>query len=231
VDTAGRVTAQLADRSQLTRRLVHDVGVLTGALGERQELLHRLVTGGAQTLSTLESHAGDLSATLHELPPTLSLIQSSFTVLRAALPDVNQAVQALYPVADQLPGGLTAIRRLSADATPAVAALQTPVARLVPFSQALSPLASRLRQVINELSPDTGAIDHVTQALDRCTKNGAVQGFFQWTASLAKLQDASGEVPRGDATVGLDSVAGIKSPLQAPSQPTCVTTAPLGGTP
>jgi ABC-type transporter Mla subunit MlaD len=231
VETAGRITEQLAARSSLTKRLVHDVGVLTGALGERQVLLHRLVTEGAKALTTLQSHAGDLSATLHELPPTLSLIQSSFTAVQAALPDLDHAVQALYPVADQLPGGLTALRRLSADAAPAVAALQTPVARLVPFSEALSPLASSLRQVIGQLSPDTGAIDHVTQALDRCTKNGAVQGFFQWTASLGKLQDVSGEVPRGDATVGLDSIAGIKSPLQAPSRPTCVTTAPLGGTP
>jgi ABC-type transporter Mla subunit MlaD len=231
VETAGRVTEQLAVRSGLTKRLVHDVGVLTGALGERQEFLNRLVTGGAQTLSTLQTHAGDLSATLHQLPPTLSLVQSSLTVVRAALPNLDQAVQALYPVADQLPAGLTAIRRLSADAAPAVAALQTPVARLVPFSQALSPLASSLRQVIDQLSPDTGVIDHITQALDRCTKNGAVQGFFQWTASLGKLQDASGEVPRGDATVGLDSIAGIKSPLQMPSQPSCVTTTPLGGTP
>jgi ABC-type transporter Mla subunit MlaD len=231
VETAGRVTEQLAVRSGLTKRLVHDVGVLTGALGERQEFLNRLVTGGAQTLSTLQTHAGDLSATLHQLPPTLSLVQSSLTAVRAALPNLDQAVQALYPVADQLPAGLTAIRRLSADAAPAVAALQTPVARLVPFSQALSPLASSLRQVIDQLSPDTGVIDHITQALDRCTKNGAVQGFFQWTASLGKLQDASGEVPRGDATVGLDSIAGIKSPLQMPSQPSCVTTTPLGGTP
>jgi ABC-type transporter Mla subunit MlaD len=231
VQTAGRITDQLARRSLLTSRLVHNFALLTGDLGRRQAALRRLVIEGSQTLGTLAASSGNLGATLQQLPPTLSVIDSSFTAVRGVLPDVNGALRALEPVAGQLPSGLTALRHLSAEAGPAVAALQTPVARLVPFAQAVKPLAANLLAAVSALQPQTGAVNHVTDALDRCTANSAIQNFFQWTTSVFKPADARGIAPRGDLSIGLDSIAGVKDPNEKPSLPTCVTTAPLGGVP
>jgi ABC-type transporter Mla subunit MlaD len=231
VRTVGRITDQLSRRSDLTKRLVHNFALLTGELGRRQAQLRTLVIEGAQTLGTLQTSSGSLGATLAQLPPTLSAIDSSLTAVRGVLPDVNGALRALEPVAGRLPSGLTALRNLSSEAKPAVAALQTPIARLVPFAQAVKPLASNLEAAVTALAPQTGAVNHVTDALERCTANQAVQDFFQWTASVFKPADARGVAPRGDLTIGLDSIAGIKDPNEQPTQPTCVTAAPLGGIP
>jgi ABC-type transporter Mla subunit MlaD len=179
---------------------VHNTALLTTELGHRQNQLRTLLYAGSAVMSTLQNSSSNLAATLHQLPPTMTAIGTSFAALRGILPGVNGAVRSLYPVAAQLPGALAAVRSLSGAANPALQALQTPVQRLVPLAHALVPLSSNLQAALSSLLPQVGTFDHTTQDLVRCQKG--VQGFFQWDASMAKFGDVRGPVPRGNVVLG-----------------------------
>lgn len=226
--TAGNISDQLSSRGPLVRQLVHNTALLTTELGRRQQQLRVLLDAGSAVLSTLQSSSPNLAATLHELPPTLSALQSSFASVRAVLPDLNTAVRTLYPVAGQLPGALVALRRLSATANPAVQALQAPVGQLVPLAQQLVPLSGNLVTAIDALSPQVGTINHTTQDLVSC-KQG-VQGFFQWDASMSKFGDVRGPVPRGNLVLGGASNGIVNSPWEYAPQ-ACTPGRAIGGRP
>jgi ABC-type transporter Mla subunit MlaD len=226
LQVAGRISDQLAVRAPLTQQVVHNTALLTTELGRRQQQLRVLLSSGSATLTTLQRGSSDLAATLRELPPTLAAINSSFAAVRGVLPDVNTAVVALYPVANQLPTALAALRRLSASGTPAVRALRAPVQSLVPLAQGLVPLSSNLSAAIAALEPQVATFDRTTSDLAACKKG--VQGFFQWNASISKFGDVRGPVPRGNVVFG----GGSNSLVNVPNEYTpkaCTAGFPIGG--
>jgi virulence factor Mce-like protein len=226
VRVAGSISQQLAERSPLTRELIHNTAVLTTELGSRQRQLRVLLNAGSTAVTTLQAGSGDLAATLHQLPPTMAAIDSSFAAVRRVLPDVNPAVRSLYPVAGELPGALGAVRRLSASADPAVRALQEPVGRLVPLAQTLVPLSANLNTAIKLLLPQVGTIEHTTSDVAAC-KTG-LQGFFQWDVSMTKFGDVRGPSPRGNVVLGAQSSGVLHSPSEfAPKA--CTPGQPIGG--
>lgn len=227
VEVAGRITNEVGANAPLTKRLIHNVGVLTTELGTREAILRRLVTQGSLTLTSLKDGAGDLNATLAELPPTVTAADRSFTAVRGVLGDLNGAVTDLYPVADRLPRSLRAVRALTRVARPAVVALQQPVTRLVPLSHTLVPVSQELSTSITRLLPQIDVIDRATDAVDRCKAD--LNGFMQWDASMSKFGDDFGAAPRGNAVVGAGS-AGIKNPFEAFPQ-ICAPGTAIGGRP
>ncbi len=227
LQVAGRLSHQLASRRQMTQRLVHNTGILTHALADRNTELHTLLREGSQTVKTLQAGSGDLDATLRALPPTLSAIDSSFAATRSVLGSVDTAVKRLYPIADQLPGSLAAVRRLSSSAQPAVRALQNPVRRLVPLANTLVPLSQSLRSAVSRLRPQTDTVNETTKDLANC-KIG-VQGFFQWDASLTKFADNRGIIPRGNLVAGPQTLGLANADERAPKG--CTPGGPIGGRP
>ncbi len=229
VQVAARLTGQLQRNDRLTRQLIHDTGTLTDILGDRDAELTRLVQTGGATLRTLEAGSPDLAATLEQLPPTLSRVDSSFAALRTLLPTLDDAVEKLNPTAERLPAGLTAVRNLTKVAEPAVKDLQRPVQRLVPLSRSLRPLASGINLSALRLRPQVAAIDKATKILANCSV--ALQGFFQWTPSVAKFDGAvGGTTARGDFNASLDTLGSVSDPnVYAPES--CTGTKPLGAEP
>lgn len=227
IDAAGRLTDQLARRAPLTERLIHNTGVLTAELGDRETQLRTLVRDGATTLSALQESSVDLDATLAELPGTLTATDRSFAATRGVLGDVDTAVRRLQPVADELEPALRAVERLGEDALPAVRALRAPVTRLVPLARTLVPLSANLSDAIARLRPQIPVLDRTTKNLADCEKG--VQGFFQWDASMTKFGDVRGQAPRGNLAVGAQS-AGIPSPDEKAYEG-CVKGTAIGGRP
>lgn len=225
---AGRMSQQLAEREAVTKRLIHNTGVLTTELGRRDRQLRTLVSSGAAALRTFQAGSEDLDATLRELPPTLTAIDTSFAAVRGVLDDFDEAVISLRPVASKLPAGLSALRRLSADARPAVRALQRPMRRLVPLARALRPLSSNLSSAFSALRPQTDSIDRFTKAIAGCER--PIQGFFLWDAGLTKFADFRGVFPRGNAEINLNSTGSTSDPNTFFHQ-ACTPGATIGGRP
>jgi phospholipid/cholesterol/gamma-HCH transport system substrate-binding protein len=218
--TLGSLTRELAVRSELTKRLVTNVSLLTGDLATRQRSLRELVEAGGTTLKTLQAGSADLDATLRELPPTLDRLDAAVVAVHGVLGDADTAVRSLGPVADRLPDALTSLRDLAGEAQPAVDALRRPVAQLTPLSSSLLPLATSASQTVGALRPQVPAIDKITTSIGDCTL--AIYGFFQWTASITKYDDGKGVFPRGDAVLNTASATGLaKDPVEKP-YPGCV---------
>jgi ABC-type transporter Mla subunit MlaD len=226
LEVAGSISKQVAERRPLAKRLVHNTAVLTTELGRRDRELRRLVRDGSTTLSTLQSGARDLDATLLQLPRTLESTDASFTAVRGVLGDVDAAVRTLRPVARQLPGSLTALRRLAATAAPAVRALKRPIGELVPLAKAIVPVSADLSRAVGVLNPQIDTVDHLTKQLVNCKKG--LQGFFQWDASMSKFGDTRGPVPRGNVVFGLQSSGVISDPNEYAPQ-ACTPGQPIGG--
>jgi virulence factor Mce-like protein len=224
----GRLSAQIQERSALTKALIHNGALLTTALASSQTQLRTLVGNASVTVEALQKSSAGLNATLADLPPTLDTLQTSFAALRGVLPPVDAAVKSLEPIAGALPVSLSEVRRLNAQAGPAVRALRSPIAHLVPFSQALLPVSNRLRSIVDALLPLVHTVNHTTQDLVAC-KTG-VQGFFQWDASLTKFGDARGAVPRGNLALGATSSGLINDPNEFAPQ-ACTPGEALGGAP
>lgn len=201
VRAAGRLTDQLAARRKATRRLVHNLAILTEELGRRDAQLRRLVRDGSAALGTLQAGSADLDATLRLLPPAVSELLASFSRVRGVLGDVDAAVDELMPVADRLPAALESVRALDADLSGVVRDLRDPVRRLVPLSDALRPVARSADRALAALRPLVPAIDKTTDGVVRCRYG--IRGFFQWNASLSKFGDARGPIPRGNLAVGV----------------------------
>jgi phospholipid/cholesterol/gamma-HCH transport system substrate-binding protein len=225
---AARLTSALAHRGTLTRQLVHNAALLTAELGRRQTELAGFVRETASTFQALHTQAPDLGATLQRLPPTLLALRSSFQAVRKDIPDLNQALTSLDPVAQTLPESLTAITELAHHALPAVQALTPSVRQLAPLSQSLRPLARNLEHTVKSLSPQVPAITTVVSATAECP--AALQGFFQWTPSVAKFWTPTGPGIRGDFGFSADNTEILKDP-NVIADPSCAPGAPAAGTP
>jgi ABC-type transporter Mla subunit MlaD len=228
LQVAARLADQLAIRTADTRQLVHNVGTLTVALNERQQDLRTLIASAGTTLRTLQAGAPGLSATLSELPGTLGQLDSSFAAVRGLLPTLNQALTTLGPVAAELPVGLRSVRRLSANADPAVRGLTAPVRQLVPLSQGLRPLSANLQQAVSLLGPQVPDIQHIVRTVAGCP--AALQGFFQWTPSVTDMWGPDGPGVRGDFAFGLDNTTLVEDP-NVDAGPSCAPGEPAGGVP
>jgi phospholipid/cholesterol/gamma-HCH transport system substrate-binding protein len=227
VQLAGRVSQQLATRARLVRQLVHNSSILTADLGANQASLRELIGSGSSTLVTLEDNAKNLNDTLAALPPTLTDLHSSLASVSSVLATVDGAVRSLYPLARQLPAGLTAARSLGVAASPAVRALQTPVQKLVPLVTDLVPLSHNLSLTVSRLLPQVPALDKTTRDLAGCRTG--VQGFFEWNPSLAKYGDVRGQAPRGNVAAGLQSSGTFTDPFEQ-AEVACTPGMPIGGT-
>jgi ABC-type transporter Mla subunit MlaD len=229
LSAASRMSAQLARRGELTRQLVHNTSVLSQVLARRTGQLRTLLISGSDTLAALSNRDGtDLEATLRRLPPTFDAISGSFSAVDRLLPDLNDALIRLAPVANALPSSLHALRSLSASADPALRALRTPVTKLVPFAVAIPPVAGQLGSALRLLAPQVADISHVTDDLVECPQ--VPYAFFNWTASLGKYIDTYGSIPRGDIAVGLDSTTVLKDPNIVPAK-SCAGGTTIGSAP
>jgi ABC-type transporter Mla subunit MlaD len=224
---AGNVSHQVAVRSDLTKRLVHNSSLLTAELAGRDHELRTLVHDGSATLTTLQQGSRDLSSLLAELPPTLREVHSSFAAVRGVTDEVDTALRSLYPIAGKLDDSLAQVRRLNSDLSPAVRRLRTPVRQLVPLAAQLRPLSAALQDAIETLRGETHTVDRVTRNLANCKKG--VQGFFQYDASMVKYGDLRGPVPRGNVVAGAGSASGlIKGGFEGPDK-ACTPGTAIGG--
>lgn len=209
---------EIADRNQLTRRLVHNSGLLFAELSRRDRQLQGLLTGGGQTLQAIAGQRHALAQTLDMLPGTLTQLQSSFAILGGALDHVNPALQALRAPVAQLPQAMALLQRLANQATPALDALQPAVTRLAPTVLALSPVARRLSATASRLTPQAPELDSVTGWVVPCRY--AINKFFQNTLSFYQFGGPYGPIGRSSLVYGTASALGKLSPSETPG-PNC----------
>jgi virulence factor Mce-like protein len=219
--TAAQRTATIvADRRAQTARLVHNLSRLTGALGRRDRAVASLVREGEATLASLASADRELGATIGEIPPTLSVLRSSFATLREAEGELDPAISSLKPVAARLSTGLAALRTFGQDATPALAALRPALHDIKPLAADLRPTSESLAAALGALRPQAPQYDRLTKQIPPCFEQ--IGNFFNDTLSVLKFEDAYGTYPRGDDSQDADTVGSVTQAFGLKRSPTCV---------
>jgi hypothetical protein len=122
------------------------------------------------------------------------------------------------------------LKRFAERADPAVRALQTPVVKLVPLAESLSPLSADLAKSLTAIAPQTAYVDRITQDVSRCPKQ--IDEFFNWTQSVGKYYDAFGSYPRAAFAFGFYTLPGDTNRQQtAPIKQCSGGSLPIGGIP
>jgi ABC-type transporter Mla subunit MlaD len=227
---AGNVAQQLAARALLTRHLVHNTGSLSATLAARSAQLHALITSGTTTLQALSTAGGTaLRETIHELPPTLTDLQSALSAFDGLVPHLNGAIDNLMPVADHLPAGLHRLKTLAVSADPAVRKLQAPIVKLEPLANQLRPFSSHLAGALTKISPQVPAVDKLTTYWSECTKQIAY--FWFWDQSMSKFFDAQGQMVRGNPQFGFYTLPTVKPGYSLVNPEPCAGGSTIGGIP
>jgi virulence factor Mce-like protein len=196
-----RVASVLTERKGLVSRLVRNTRLLTDELARRDDDLARLVDSGAGTFEETAASREAIDGFLRELPPTMTRLRGSFAELRTTLAVARPALAALRPAARALPAGLGALEEFATTARPALRALRSPVADLVPLARDLAPTAIALDRALHRTAPQVPRVDRITEKVTRCEL--PLQKFFAWTMSTMKLGNASNRSasPRGTLVV------------------------------
>lgn len=200
--TLGLVAAR---RHHLARLMTNLSGLLT-AVGRRDKQLTGLIRSGNRTFAQLARDDRPFAATLHQLPPAMTALRSSFSALRSAEGELDPALASLRPVADRLPRAMRALSPLARAADPALARLRPALVALGPLAMQLRPAAASLASAFGALTPQAPQFDRVTAQVPPCFS--WVSRFFDDTLSVFKFSDAYGAIPRGNNTNDPSSFGG-----------------------
>lgn len=218
LNVAKDATTVLARRQALVRRVVHNFGALSAALGRRDAQIGTFVDGGNATLGQLAAHDQALGSTLTELARVMPALRASFSEVRRLSTQLDPALRGLEPVTDELESGLKALESFGRDATPALRALRPAVTDLRRMGSVLAPTARSLDRAFSNLQPQAPQFDRLTQQVVPCLDS--IQGFFGNSLSLWKWEDAHGAFPRAETTIDLDG-SGLVQGLNTRPLPSC----------
>jgi ABC-type transporter Mla subunit MlaD len=203
---ADRATVVVRQHQQEVKQLVHNFGLLSGALADRNAALNGFIRAGDSTMGELATRYAALEGTLQQIAALLPAMRSSFDSVSGLTTTLNPALEHLSPVTSTLRGGLQALQRLGHEALPAIQALRPAVDDLRPMAQQLAPTAASLNSAFGRLEPEAPQFSHLTADLVPCLDT--LQAFFNNTLSVFEFQDANGAFPRADETVDIDSGSG-----------------------
>jgi phospholipid/cholesterol/gamma-HCH transport system substrate-binding protein len=197
------LTRLLAERGANIRRSIHNLGVVTNAIGDVGGQLTSLVRTSDTNFSAISAQDAQLSQALTLLPPTLEQTTRTLGSAQNFASQSGSALHGLVPFAKALAPALSAARPLFAGTT------GTLRDQLRPFSRAVQPVARILAPASAGLArstpPLTRAISELNTLFNELAyKARGSQSYLFWGSwlshiamSLTRLQDAHGPLVQG----------------------------------
>jgi phospholipid/cholesterol/gamma-HCH transport system substrate-binding protein len=213
-----RITTLLAERRRNITHVVHDLRLLTGALGNKDTQLAQLVDSSNATFRALADQAQNLRGALQELPATLQQADTTLPKVTTLADQLGPALQSLRPTARELAPALRETRPFLR--------LTTPIIRdeLRPFARGAQPAVHDLFTTARRLVPITPRLTRtltvVNALLNTLAYNppGSEEGYLFWAswlnhagASIFSTQDANGPIRRGQVIASCSSLALLES--------------------
>ncbi len=202
-DTA-TLTKLLAQRRVNISRSIHNLRVVSNALGNVDGQLASLIRASNTNFAAISSQDANLQQALTLLPPTLQTTTQTLGKVNGFSTQSALALHALLPFAHNFGPALQAARPLFEQTTPVLKN------QLRPFSVAVQPLARILAPASADLAKSTPALARSLGVLDALVNTlayqpgGGKQGYLFWGSwlshiadSLTNSQDAHGAVVRG----------------------------------
>jgi phospholipid/cholesterol/gamma-HCH transport system substrate-binding protein len=197
-------TQLLAQRTQNIRRSIHNLQVVTRALGSVDGTLTSLINSSNTNFQAISSQDANLEQALTLLPGTLQQTTQTLGKVQSFANASTPALRGLVPFAHAFGPALAAAQPLFRQTTPVIKN------QLRPFSVAVQPLAKILSPASQKLRVSTPNLTKAIKVLNTLFNtlayqpHGSEQGYLFWGSwlshiaqQLTNLQDAHGSVVRG----------------------------------
>jgi phospholipid/cholesterol/gamma-HCH transport system substrate-binding protein len=206
-----RLNSRVAQRRQALASLIHNLSVLTKAIGKHSSDVTTLVRASNSALGAIAQQSPDLERTVAELPGVLNDTRSALTAATPFARQLGPTFNSLRPFARELPELNSSLTKLSVSATPTLRS------RIRPFVRAAQPIIKPLRGAAKEFSAATPRLSVVGKEINRLGNMAAYnpgganppgapsrdEGYLYWAAWLShngaltfNNQDANGAYRR-----------------------------------
>jgi phospholipid/cholesterol/gamma-HCH transport system substrate-binding protein len=193
----------LAQRSANLRRAIHNLDLVTSALGGVNGQLASLIRASNTDFGAIASQDASLESGLSALPGTLRQTDETLGKVKGFASASGTALGRLVPFAHQLGPALAAVRPLARDTTGAIQNQLRPFSVAVqPLARTLAPAAEHLSRAAPDLSRSIGVLNTLFNTL--AYKAPGSDSYLFWGAWLAHnadtlttLQDANGPLING----------------------------------
>ena len=219
-------TRLLATRRREIRRSIHNLSLVTGALGGVEHQFASLIKSSDTNFSAISSQDAQLEAALSLFPGTLTQSTQTLGKVQAFSSASAKTLHELLPFAHNLGPALRASRPLFRDTTPVIANQLRPFSVAVkPLAQTLAPASADLATATPKLSRAIGVLNALFNTL-AYQPRGSQPGYLFWGSwlshiadSLASSQDANGSVVQGIFTGTCGELNFFEGQLQPNNQP------------
>jgi phospholipid/cholesterol/gamma-HCH transport system substrate-binding protein len=209
-----KLTKQLARRQDNIKRAIHNFSLLVDTLGAKDDQLAQFVDGTNAVFAALARQDASLSATLQQLPPTLTATNSTLVKTRRLADVLGPTLQALRPGARALGPSLRQTRPFLRETTPVIRDEIRPFVRASrPAVEQLQPALKDLAKVAPDLVTTFKILNTLLNTLAYNPPGARDEGYLFWLSWVNHLgpaifsnQDAQGPIRRGLVVVGCQSL-------------------------
>ena len=194
-----RLNTEVAKRDENLARLIHNMNLLFGRVGEDGDGIRRLVSASNQALGAIASQAPDVQRTVSLLGPTLrttrvalTKTEAMSTVLAPAIQSLRPTARKLKPINDSL-GHLarTTIDPIRQDIRPFVRNARQPVRDLRPGARNLVDATPRLTTVAEKLNKLFNMAAYNPDGAEAAGTPGRDEGYLYWLGWLAHVTNST----------------------------------------
>jgi phospholipid/cholesterol/gamma-HCH transport system substrate-binding protein len=225
-----RINTEVAKRKDNLARLIHNMNLLWGRVGEDGQGIQQLVTASNQALGAIASQSPDVERTVGLLGPTLRTTRVALektdrlaTVLGPAINSLRPFARKLKPVNDSLANlAKTTYTPIKNDIRPFVRNARQPVRNLRPAAKNLVAATPRLTTVGETLNKLFNMAGYNPNGAEAAGTPGRDEGYLYWLGWLGHVgnstfssQDAHGVYRHVYVTLTCNTVNSIldTSPL------------------
>jgi phospholipid/cholesterol/gamma-HCH transport system substrate-binding protein len=219
-----RVNSVLERRNHELARLVHNLNVLTQAIGRRDEDVVELVGASNDALSAVAAQGPDLQRLTRELPDTLAVARATFADATPFARLLGPTLDELRPVARRLDEVAGATRDLAVRATPVIRDELRPLVRAarpaIPDLRVAAERYARAAPRLTVIGRKVNRLGNMTaynpRGAEPAGAPGRDEGYLYWlgwfthdAVSVFTGQDAHGPYRRLFLTGGCQQLRGL----------------------
>ena len=194
-----RINTEVAKRKENLRRLIHNMNLLFGTVGQDGEGIRQLVSASNQALGAIAQEQPDVERTVGLLGPTLRTTRVALEKTDALATELGPAINSLRPFARKLKpindtlGNLaqTTFDPIKDDIRPFVVNAREPVRNLRPAAQNLVAATPRLTAVGNKLNKLFDMAAYNPNGQEAPGTAGRDEGYLYWLGWLAHVGNST----------------------------------------
>ena len=223
------ISRRLVSRRQSISRVIHNLAILTAAIGTRDTQLTDLVRAANAVFATFAHENASVSAAVARLPGALSQLHDSLGRVTTTAALARTALGGLDPTARALAPSARAGRRLFRTTTPVIQTQIRPFVRAAaPTVSALAPASRSLAAATPKLTSSFAVLNTFLNelAFNPGPANPGYLFYLAWAShnfnSAVSTSDASGPLLQGEflvqpsaASFGLCGAAGANPAIAA----------------